>query len=106
MSVKLRLARAGTHNRAYYWIVAADIHMPRDGRFLEKVGTYNPRTKPSTIALKTDRVMLWLDRGAEPTAAVRELLRGQGLLKIRAEAKKAAKAAAKAAAAPAPAPEA
>jgi small subunit ribosomal protein S16 len=95
MSVKLRLARAGTHNRAYYWVVAADTRMPRDGRFLEKIGTYNPRTKPSTVALKTERVMHWLDNGAEPTAAVRELLRGQGLLKIRAEAKKAAKAAAK-----------
>jgi small subunit ribosomal protein S16 len=102
MAVKLRLARAGTHNRAYYWIVAADKRMPRDGRFLEKVGTYNPRTKPSTVDLKLERVQHWLDNGAEPTSAVRELLRGQGVLKARAEAKKAAKAAAAPATEPAP----
>jgi small subunit ribosomal protein S16 len=64
--------------------------MPRDGRFLEKVGVYNPRTKPSTVELKVERVHFWLDRGAEPTEAVRELLRGQGVLKARAEAKKPA----------------
>ena len=84
MSVKLRLARAGTHKRPFYWVVAADTRMPRNGRFLEKLGTYNPRTKPSSVTLKEDRIHYWLDQGAQPTDAVRELLRGQGLLKARA----------------------
>ena len=87
MAVKLRLARAGTHKRPYYWIVAAESAMPRDGRFLEKLGVYNPRTQPRTLDLKTDRIHFWMDRGALPTDAVRELLRDQGLLKLRAEAK-------------------
>jgi len=84
MSVKLRLARAGTHKRPYYWIVAADTRMPRDGRFLEKLGTYDPLKKPSAVEMKTERIHHWLDQGAKPTDAVRELLRDQGVLKARA----------------------
>jgi len=86
MAVKLRLARVGTHKRPFYWIVAAESAMPRDGRFLEKLGVYNPRTRPRTLDLKAERINFWMDRGALPTDAVRELLRDQGILKLRAEA--------------------
>ena len=89
MAVKLRLARAGTHNRPFYWIVAADERMPRDGRFIEKLGTYNPRTEPRDVKLKTERIHHWLDKGAKPTEAVREILRDQGVLKSRVKAKPA-----------------
>ena len=85
MAVKPRLARAGTHKRPYYWIVAADGRMPRDGRFLEKLGTYDPLKKPSAVEIKTERVHHWLDLGAKPTDAVRELFRDQGILRARAE---------------------
>jgi small subunit ribosomal protein S16 len=87
MAAVLRLARAGTHKRPYYWVVAADNRMPRDGRYLEKLGTYNPRTTPSAVNLKTERIAYWLDNGALPSDAVREILRGQGILKARAGAK-------------------
>jgi len=86
MAVKLRLTRAGAHKRPVYWIVAADSRMARDGRFLEKLGTYNPRTEPRSLTLKSDRIHHWLDKGATPTAAVRELLRDEGILKARVKA--------------------
>lgn len=92
MSVKLRLTRVGTHKRPHYWIVAAESAMPRDGRYLEKLGIYNPRTDPRTLEIKTDRINHWLDLGAEPSSAVRELLRDLGVIKARAEAKKSASA--------------
>ncbi len=88
MSVKLRLARAGTHKRPYHWIVASDTKSPRDGRFLEKLGTINPRAEKKVVNIKIDRVNHWLDVGALPSDAVKEILRGEGLLKARAEAKK------------------
>jgi small subunit ribosomal protein S16 len=87
MAVALRLARAGTHKRPFYWIVAAHTHKPRDGRYLEKVGTYDPTAKPTSVTMKLDRITFWLDRGAKPSDAVREILRGQGVLKDRATAK-------------------
>jgi len=80
MSVRLRLARAGTRKKPYYWIVAADTRMPRDGRFLEKLGTYNPRVKPTRVVVKADRVIEWLEKGAVPSEAVREILRDQGVI--------------------------
>lgn len=84
MSVKLRLARAGTHKRPFFWVVAADTRMPRDGRFLEKLGTFDPTATPSAISIKTERIHHWLDRGALPSDAVKEILRGLGILKERA----------------------
>lgn len=81
MAVKLRLKRTGGHKRPQYWIVAADSRMPRDGRFLEKLGTYNPGVKPRQVTLKNDRVRYWLKKGAQPTEVVLKLLREQGLLK-------------------------
>ena len=75
MAVKIRLARAGAKKRPFYRIVAADARAPRDGRFLEKLGTYNPLTEEGTLELKRDRVDYWLGVGAQPTATVKRLLR-------------------------------
>ena len=74
MAVKLRLARYGGKKNAYYRIVAADGRAPRDGRFLEQVGTYNPLKDPADVTLKQDRVQHWLSVGAQPTDTVRNLL--------------------------------
>jgi small subunit ribosomal protein S16 len=68
--VRIRLRRVGSRNQASYRVVVADKESPRDGRFIEIVGHYNPRTEPSTIVLKDDRVFYWLSVGAQPTEAV------------------------------------
>ena len=78
MSVKIRLARYGAKKKPYYRIVVASIDAPRDGRFLEQVGTYDPLQKPAAVTLKQDRVQAWLDKGAMPTATVRSLLKKEG----------------------------
>lgn len=75
MAVKIRLARGGAKKRPFYRIVATDARSPRDGRFLEKLGTYNPMTKDGTVNLDRARVDYWLGIGAQPTDAVRRLLR-------------------------------
>lgn len=75
MAVKIRLSRTGAKKRPFYRIVAADTRAPRDGRFLEKLGTYNPLTKEGTLLVKQDRVDYWLGVGATPTDTVRRLLR-------------------------------
>lgn len=75
MAVKIRLARAGTKKRPFYRIIAADTRAPRDGRFLEKLGTYNPLTEEGTLDLKRDRVDYWIGVGAQPTDVVKRLLR-------------------------------
>lgn len=80
MSVKIRLARHGAKKRPFYRIVAAQNEAPRDGRFLEVLGTYNPLTEPATIEVKADRVKDWLARGAQPSDTVRSLLRKTGAL--------------------------
>lgn len=80
MAVKIRLARFGAKKRPYYKIVVADARMPRDGRHIEVVGSYNPLTEPSTIEVKNDRVVAWLSKGAKPTGAVEKLLRISGAL--------------------------
>jgi len=68
--VRIRLRRVGSRNQASYRVVVADKESPRDGRFIENVGPYNPRTNPSTVVLKDDRVYYWLSVGAQPTEAV------------------------------------
>jgi len=73
--VRIRLRRVGSRNQASYRVVVADKESPRDGRFLEIVGHYNPRTEPSTIVLKDDRVFYWLSVGAQPTEAVDRLFK-------------------------------
>ncbi len=75
MAVKIRLARHGAKKRPFYRIVVADSEAPRDGRFLETVGTYNPLRDPAEIAVKQERVQYWLDQGAIPTDTVRSLLK-------------------------------
>ena len=79
MSVKIRLARHGAKKRPFYRIVIADNESPRDGRFLEAIGTYNPLKEPAEVILKTDRVKYWIDKGALPTATVKNLLKKEGL---------------------------
>ncbi len=75
MAVKLRLARAGAKKRPFYRIVAADARAPRDGRFIERVGVYDPTRDPSYVRLEADRVEYWLGVGAQPTRTVARLLR-------------------------------
>ena len=80
MAVKIRLQRRGRKKRPFYHIVVADERAPRDGRFIEKLGTYNPMTKPATIELDRDRAFDWLMKGAQPTDTARAILRFKGLL--------------------------
>jgi len=79
LAVKLRLTRVGSKKNPIYRVVAADARAPRDGRFLDIVGRYNPRTEPSTIVLDEAKVRDWLDKGAQPTEAVARLLKTQGI---------------------------
>lgn len=78
MAVKLRLTRVGKTKQPTYRIVAADSRSPRDGRFLEIVGHYNPRTEPSVISIDNDKAVKWLRQGAQPTDRVRKLLEASG----------------------------
>lgn len=75
MAVKIRLARTGAKKRPFYRIVAADARAPRDGRFLEKLGTYDPTKNPSEVHLNRSRVDYWLGVGAQPTETVKRLLK-------------------------------
>jgi small subunit ribosomal protein S16 len=79
MAVKIRLARHGAKKRPFYRIVVADSESPRDGRFLESVGTYNPLKEPAEVMLKADRVKYWMEQGALPSATVKSLLKKEGL---------------------------
>lgn len=75
MAVKIRLTRKGSKKRPFYRIVAADSQAPRDGSFLEVLGTYDPMTDPAKIELKQDRVTYWLEKGALPTGTVKQILK-------------------------------
>lgn len=77
--VRIRLQRVGRRNQPSYRIVVADSRVKRDGKYLEMLGYYNPRTHPSTIVVKEDRVYFWLDRGAQPSEAVEHIFRTIGL---------------------------
>lgn len=88
MAVKLRLRRMGKKGQPVYKVVAADSRSPRDGKFIEAVGLYNPKTDPSTIELNENRVNYWLGVGAQPTITVRTLLKKNGILYKRELAKK------------------
>ena len=74
MAVRIRLSRLGRKKKAFYRIVVADSEAPRDGKFLEIVGTYDPLKDPAEVKLKQDRVQAWLDQGAKPTDTVKSLL--------------------------------
>ena len=78
--VKIRLRRLGATKRPFYRVVVADSRSPRDGRFIEIVGHYNPRTEPSTLKVDNDKAVKWLQQGAQPTDRVRKLLEISGAL--------------------------
>ncbi len=78
MSVKIRLARGGAKKKPFYRIVAADSEFPRDGRFLEMLGTYDPMLEPAAVTLKEDRIKYWMGEGAQPTTTVKSLLKKEG----------------------------
>lgn len=80
MAVKLRLRRMGKKKQPIYKVVAADSRSPRDGKFLEAVGVYNPLTEPHTVDFKEDRLKYWLDNGAQPTDTVKSLLSQKGII--------------------------
>lgn len=81
MSVKIRMRRMGSKRNAFYRIVVADSRMPRDGRFIEQVGYYNPVAQPKQLKLDQDKIFAWLQKGAQPSETVRSLLSGAGLMK-------------------------
>ena len=80
MSVKIRLARRGRKKQAIYDVVVADARAPRDGRFIEKLGTYNPNTNPASITINNERALTWLLNGAQPTDTVKAMLSYRGVL--------------------------
>jgi small subunit ribosomal protein S16 len=79
MATKIRLQRHGRKSYAFYSIVIADVRAPRDGKFTEKIGTYNPNTNPATVDLKFDRALYWVETGAQPTDTVRNILSDEGV---------------------------
>jgi small subunit ribosomal protein S16 len=79
MATKIRLARVGSKKNPIYRVVIADSRSPRDGRFIEIVGRYDPQTEPSTIELKEDKIRDWISKGAQPTDSVRRLLKVKGV---------------------------
>jgi len=84
MAVRIRLTRKGTKKRPFYRIVAADIDCPRDGRFLELLGTYNPMVNPAAVTLKEDRINYWLGEGAIPSTTVQSIFKRQGISQAKA----------------------
>ncbi|CAM2822195.1 MULTISPECIES: 30S ribosomal protein S16 [Dellaglioa] len=87
MSVKIRLKRMGSKKRPFYRVVVADSRSPRDGRFIENVGTYNPLTEPQTVTLEEESIINWLNNGAQPSDTVRNILSNAGIMKKFHEAK-------------------
>src|SRR5579862_8340454 len=84
MSVKIRLKRMGAKKRPFYRIVVADSRAPRDGRFIDSLGYYNPCVEPADVKIDTDRAKLWIGRGAQPTETANALLKKQGVLEASA----------------------
>jgi small subunit ribosomal protein S16 len=79
VAVKLRLTRVGSKKNPIYRVVAADSRSPRDGKFIEILGRYNPQTDPSTIDVDADKVKAWLEKGAQPTESVARILKAAGI---------------------------
>ena len=79
MATKIRLQRGGRTGYAFYSIVIADVRAPRDGKFTEKIGTYNPNTNPATVDLDFDRALYWVETGAQPTDTARNILKSEGV---------------------------
>ena len=80
MPVKIRLQRHGKKGKPFYWVVAADARAKRDGRYLEKIGTYNPNVNPATVNIDVDAAVKWLENGAQPTDTARTLLSYRGVM--------------------------
>ena len=78
--VKIRLKRMGAHKKPFYGIVAADVRSPRDGRFIEEIGYYNPMTEPKEIKINEELAQKWLNNGAQPTDTVKALFKESGIL--------------------------
>jgi small subunit ribosomal protein S16 len=91
MAVKLRLKRGGSKQRPFYRIVAADARSPRDGRFIDSIGTYNPIPAEYEVSIDEEKAMYWLSNGAQPTDTVRNLLSQKGIMAKFAESKKEGK---------------
>ena len=91
MAVKLRLKRGGSKQRPFYRIVAADARSPRDGRFIDSIGTYNPIPAEYEVSIDEEKAMYWLSNGAQPTDTVRNLLSKKGIMAKHAESKKEGK---------------
>lgn len=89
MAVKIRLKRMGAKRAPYYRIVAADSRAPRDGRFIEQLGTYDPTKNPAVVTIKEEETLKWLNNGAQPSDTVRNLLSQKGIMAKFAEIKKA-----------------
>ena len=87
MAVKIRLKRMGSKKRPFYRVVVADSRSPRDGRFIETVGTYNPVVEPAVVKLNEELVLSWLNNGAQPSDTVKNLLSNAGIMKKFHEAK-------------------
>lgn len=87
MAVKLRLKRMGSKKQPFYRIVAADSRKPRDGRFIEIIGNYNPLTSPAEVNIDEEKALKWLSNGAQPSDTVRSLLSKQGIMKKHADSK-------------------
>jgi small subunit ribosomal protein S16 len=83
MAVKMRLQRHGSKKRPFYFIVVADARSPRDGKFIQKLGTYNPLTVPATIQIDRQKALDWLQKGAQPTDTVRRILSFKGVLYLK-----------------------
>lgn len=83
MPVKMRLQRHGSKKRPFYFIVVADARAPRDGKFIQKIGTYNPLTVPATVQLDRQKALDWLQQGAQPTDTVRRILSYKGVLYLK-----------------------
>ncbi|MDQ7828535.1 MAG: 30S ribosomal protein S16 [Armatimonadota bacterium] len=90
MAVKIRLMRLGKKHQPSYRLVVADSRRPRDGKYIEALGYYNPRTEPSTIQVDEEKALLWLSRGARPSDAARVLLERTGILRKWEERRRAA----------------
>lgn len=88
--VRIRLSRVGGKKQPSYRVVVADVESPRDGRIIESIGFYNPRTEPPTVEMQDDRVLYWLDKGAQPSEAVARFIRKRGLLDKLADMRKTA----------------
>lgn len=80
MAVKIRLRRIGSKGNPFYRVVVADSRYPRDGRFIEEIGTYNPMVEPSEVKIDSEKVKTWIANGAQPTDTVKKLLKKEGIL--------------------------